>query len=117
MSFKSVLELEKLKQENRHVLVVEGKKILLIWHNDKVHAIQSQCPHLKLPLTKGKITENDTIVCPFHHSEFDLCTGKTQCWSSWPPVVGPLLGKVSQEKDLKVYPTQIQDGQIYVDIE
>lgn len=116
MAFKPAMELAKLQQENRQVITIDGQKILFIWHQDQVHAIQSQCPHLKLPLAKGKITEACTIVCPFHKSEFDLKTGETKCWSPWPPVVGNLLGKLSKEKELKVYPTQVENGQILVEI-
>lgn len=116
MTYKAVMELAKLQEELRHVTIIDGQKILLIWHKDQVHVIQSQCPHLKMSLAKGTITENSSIVCPFHKSEFDLCTGETKCWSPWPPVVGTLLGKLSKEKNLKVYPTQIEDGQILVDL-
>jgi nitrite reductase/ring-hydroxylating ferredoxin subunit len=116
MTFKPAMDLANLQKESRIVTLIEGKKILFIWHNNHVHAIESQCPHLKLPLAKGKITENDSIVCPFHKSEFDLNSGETKCWSPWPPVVGNLLGKITKERNLKVYPTQIENGQILVEI-
>lgn len=116
MAFKPAIELEKLQQEKRSVTLIDNTKVLLIWHKDQVYAMESQCPHLKLPLAKGKITDNDTIVCPFHKSEFDMNSGNTKCWSTWPPVVGNLLGKISKERDLKIYPTQIENGQIMVDV-
>lgn len=116
MAFKPAIELAKLQQENRFVTLIDGKKILLIWHKDQVHAIESQCPHLKLPLTKGKITEDDSIVCPFHKSEFNLNSGETKCWSPWPPVVGSLLGKITKNRNLKIYPTQIENGQVLVEV-
>jgi nitrite reductase/ring-hydroxylating ferredoxin subunit len=116
MAFKPAVELSKLQQENRFVTLIDGKKILLIWHKEQVYAVESQCPHLKLPLTKGKITAEGSIICPFHKSEFDLSNGETKCWSPWPPVVGNLLGKIAKEKSLKVYPTQIENGHIFVEI-
>ena len=116
MAFKPAVELTKLQQENRFVTQIDGKKILLIWHKEQIHAVYSQCPHLKLPLTKGKITENNSIICPFHRSEFDLNSGESVCWSPWPPALGSLLGKISKEKNLKIYPTQVEDGQVYVDV-
>ena len=116
MAFKPAVELTKLQQDNRFVTLIDGKKILLIWHKDQVHAMDSQCPHLKLSLAKGKVTDDNSIVCPFHKSEFELASGETKCWSPWPPVVGNLLGKISKEKNLKIYPTQIENGQVMVDI-
>lgn len=115
MAFTPVITLDQLQEEKRHVAVINNQKILLIWHKEQVYAIQSQCPHLKMPLAKGKITDNTSIVCPFHKSEFDLCTGEVKCWSPWPPLVGNLLGKLSSQKNLKIYPTQIENGQILVD--
>lgn len=117
MAFKPVMELAELQKIGRQVKTIDGHKILFIWNQDQLYAIQSQCPHLKLPLTKGKITDHSTIICPFHKSEFNLCTGKPECWSPWPPVVGNILGKLSSPKNLKIYPTQIDNGHIMVDIE
>ena len=116
MTFKPAMELALLQQSGRHTTTIDNHKILFIWHDNQVHAIQSQCPHLKLPLSKGKITEQCTIICPFHKSEFDLKTGETKCWSPWPPVLGSVLGKMSKEKPLKIYSTQIDNGQILVDL-
>jgi nitrite reductase/ring-hydroxylating ferredoxin subunit len=116
MAYKQAMELAVLQQENRRTISVDGHKILFIWHEGHVYAVQSQCPHLKLPLAKGKITEQCTIICPFHKSEFDLNTGKSTCWSPWPPVIGGILGKLSKETNLKTYPTKIDQGEIWVDI-
>ena len=117
MAWKEVMDLKELQEKVRCTSIVDGHKILFIWHQDKIHAIQSQCPHLKLPLKNGKITDNDAIVCPFHKSEFDLASGKANCWSVWPPGIGPLLGKVSKPKNLEIYQTLVSDGKISVDID
>ena len=116
MSWKTAVDLTQLQQQNRQVAVIDGTKILFIWHNEQVHAVQPQCPHFKLPLVKGKINENDELVCPFHKSAFDLTTGAVKCWAPWPAAVSPLLGKLSKPKELQIYPTKIQDGQVFVDI-
>lgn len=116
MSWRSVSDLKKLQGEKRLVVSVENQKILLIWHEDKVYAVQSQCPHLKLPLAKAEINENNEIVCPFHKSAFDLCTGDVKCWSPWPAILSGVLAKVSKPKNLHIYPVQIQDGQIMIDV-
>lgn len=117
MSFVSAVKLSELQKNNRITTVVNGNKILLIWHDDKVHAVQAQCPHLKLPLKNGAINDNNELICPFHHSSFDLCTGDVKCWSPWPPLVGNLLGKVSKPHNLKIYKTKISEDTIMVDID
>ena len=116
MVWKAAVNLSQLQQNNRQTLTIEGNKILFIWHDEKVQAVQAQCPHLNWPLAKGKINENCEIVCPFHKSAFDLKTGATTCWSPWPPAIGPLLGKITKPHDLRVYPTRVDDDQIFVNV-
>lgn len=116
MVWKTAVDLAELQQKERETAVIDGQKILFIWHNDQVHAMQAHCPHFKLPLTKGKVTEECSIICPFHKSEFDLATGDVKCWSPWPAAVGKLLGKVVKPNKLKIYPTRIEAGKIQVDV-
>ncbi|KTC79585.1 dioxygenase, ferredoxin subunit [Legionella cherrii] len=116
MSWKPTITLSQLQQKGRHCETIDDHKILLIWHNDKVYAIASQCPHFKLPLTKGTITDENTIVCPFHKSAFNLTTGSPECWSPWPPAVGTVLGKLSKPKNLKIYPVRIDNDMIHVEV-
>lgn len=114
MNWKPALNASEL--DDRKVVTVDGKKILFIKHKDKIHAIQHNCPHFKLPLSKGKITEDCAIICPFHKSAFDLQTGDVKDWSPWPPGVGKVLGKLSREKTLKVYPTKVEGDMIMVEL-
>jgi nitrite reductase/ring-hydroxylating ferredoxin subunit len=116
MSWTNAGKLSHLEAEKRVVHHINDLKILLIWHEDKVYAVQAQCPHLKLPLTKGQITAQGEIVCPFHKSAFDLCSGEVKCWSPWPAMLSGVLGKVSKPKNLKIYPVKVESDDIYVDI-
>ena len=116
MNWTAALSMSELQKNNRLTLMMEGKKVLFIFHDEKVYAIQSQCPHMKFPLTKGKINEKCEITCPLHKSAFDLKTGDVQCWSPWPPAVGALLGKLSKPKKLQTYPTRVEKDQIYINL-
>jgi nitrite reductase/ring-hydroxylating ferredoxin subunit len=116
MVWKTAVNLARLQQNNRETVVIDGKKVLLIWHDEQVHAVQAQCPHLKLPLAKGKINEDCELVCPFHKSAFDLKTGAVKCWSPWPPAIGALIGKLSKPKELEIYPTRVDNGDVMVEL-
>lgn len=115
MAWEKTVSLKILQDAGRITLNLNQKKLLLIWHEEKPYAVQAQCPHLKLPLKKGKITENCELVCPFHKSTFKLETGEVTAWSTSPPVVGPLLAKASCPKPLQVYPTRIDGNDVLVD--
>lgn len=56
-----------------------GQAILVSKVGSSYCAISNKCPHLGLPMAKGKV-ENGVITCPFHGSKFELCTGKNVEW-------------------------------------
>jgi nitrite reductase/ring-hydroxylating ferredoxin subunit len=114
MAWIKATALKKLQNAGRLTLTLDEHKILFIWHEDQIHAVQAQCPHLKLPLKKATITKKCEIVCPFHKSTFDLDTGSVVSWSSSPPLIGPLLAKFSCPKPLRIYPTRVENNHILV---
>ena len=59
--------------------VKESGGIVLVHAENEYFALVNKCPHLGLPLTGSKV-QGKTITCPFHNSEFDLCTGENIDW-------------------------------------
>ena len=116
MAWQKALSEDALESGTRQVVKIGEQKILLLNHEGQLYAVANQCPHLKLPMKKGKLVDG-AIVCPFHRSAFDLSSGEVKDWSPFPPVVGNLLGKVSPEKCLPVFPTRVEEGSIWVDVE
>lgn len=116
MAWTKVLAQDALPVGARQVVKIGDKNILVLNHEGTIYAVENACPHLKLPMKKGKITESGAIVCPWHRSSFNLCTGKAQDWITFPPVVSKVMGMVASEKDLGVFPTRIEDNAIQIDI-
>lgn len=116
MSWTKVLPADALSPDSREVVKVGNRNILLLNHQGQVYAVDNMCPHLKISLKKGKITEDGAIVCPMHRSAFDLTTGEVKTWTPWPPVVGNVLGMISQEKPLPVFPVKVEEGSIWIDV-
>jgi len=112
-----VLPDDELPDAQRRVVHVEGQPILLLRHQGQIYAVDNVCPHMGATLENGELTEDATIVCPRHHSAFDLRTGEVKAWAPWPPGVGRLLGYVAKEKTLRVHPTRVEDGSIWVGVE
>jgi len=52
----------------------EDNKILIANIKGKYHAMGASCPHYGAPLEDGIISDN-RVVCPWHHSSFDIKTG------------------------------------------
>ncbi len=117
MNWIKVLSQDELPPNERKVVKVDQHTILLLHHNNQIYAVENSCPHLRLPLQKGKVTDDGAIVCPFHRSAFDLSSGNVKEWSPWPPGIGKVLGMVSTEKVLPVFPTRVEEGSIWVGLQ
>ena len=116
MTWTSVLAVDALATDERRVVKVGDASILLLNHQGNIYATDNLCPHLKLPMQKGKISGDCTIACPWHKSTFNLKTGAVESWTPWPPGVGKVLAMVSAQKPLPVFPIRVEEGQIWVDI-
>jgi nitrite reductase/ring-hydroxylating ferredoxin subunit len=116
MVWLKALEVNALTPNTRQVVKLEERSLLLLNEAGNIYAVESSCPHMKFPLKKGKVSADGAITCPLHRSQFDLATGNVKTWCPFPPVVGNILGKISSEKNLGVFPTKVEDGQILVDL-
>lgn len=99
--FETVLPENELTEGGvRGVTAQNGVEILLSRSSSgEVCAISGICSHFAGPLAEGE-REGDTIVCPWHGSRFDLCSGK--------PIDGPAIFPQS------TYEARVRDGQIEV---
>ena len=50
--------------------------VLVVWHDERLYAIEDRCPHLGFPLHQGTV-EAGLITCHWHHARFDLASGCT----------------------------------------
>ena len=117
MNWVKALSQDELPEGERRVIKIGERSILLIHHEGQIYAMESACPHMRLPLKGGRLMEDGAIICPWHHSAFDLRTGDVKAWSPWPPGVGRMLGAISREKALPVFPTKVEEGSIWVGLE
>jgi nitrite reductase/ring-hydroxylating ferredoxin subunit len=81
------------------LLLVNGIRICLVNHDGIFHAVQDACPHSGEWLSKGQVNYLGEVVCPWHHYQFDLATGKESR---------------SRTRDLHVYPVRIDESGFYV---
>jgi nitrite reductase/ring-hydroxylating ferredoxin subunit/uncharacterized membrane protein len=73
--WKGVLDETELAGDRMVRVDVDGEPVLLTRATDgRICAIASRCTHLGGPLERGE-REGDVVVCPWHGSEFDVCTG------------------------------------------
>lgn len=117
MNWVKALPRDELPEGTRHLVKVNERNILLINHRGQIHAVDNRCPHMGASLARGEVTNEGIIICARHHSSFDLHTGAVKDWAPWPPGVGRVLGTISRERNLHVFPTKVEGGSIWVDLE
>ncbi len=98
--FVPVLDEEELPQNGMRRVSTNGAEVLLSRSSSgEVCAISSICGHFGGPLDEGD-REGDTVVCPWHKSRFELCSGEA--------IDGPAVFPQPR------YETRVRDGKIEV---
>lgn len=77
-----------------------GKKICLIRHQEKIFAVQNNCPHAG-GILSGGWCKNGFLVCPIHRWEYSLKTGR---------------GAEGQGDYIDTYPVETRVDGIYIGI-
>lgn len=93
------------------VVAAQQQVLVACDYDGQVYASANVCPHLGTPMNDGEVADG-VLVCAQHKSSFDLTTGAVKEWCTFPPLVGPLLGKLSTPCDLPVYAVRENAGTI-----
>lgn len=115
MTFKTICAVTDVPVDAMKSFELEGESILVIHLDDGFHATQAKCPHLFMPLQKGKLLEGGRVQCKFHRAEFDVRSGDACRWANFPPGI-QVLNVIRKEQSLKTYVTQVENDQVMVDI-
>ena len=100
---------------------LQDRKILLIRHQGKIHALENRCPHLGMPLEKGNV-EDGVITCPWHGSSFDVATGANQDWVnsvlgvSVPKWTAKMISLGKSPQPVRTYAVEIQGDDVMVEL-
>lgn len=92
--------LAELQEKGQLLVRLNQQPVALFYSNDRVYAIDNRCPHMGFPL-HGSVCKDGIVTCPWHYARFDLASGGT--FDSW-------------ADDVRSFPVQIQDGEIWVDV-
>lgn len=116
-----VAEIGALENGKGFCVKAGGVRLVLIKTDDAVHAIENRCPHLGVPLGRGKI-ENGEIVCPFHGSRFNVVTGENTDWVSAvggvkiPDWSSALLSFGKKPQPIRTFPVSVEGQDIFIEL-
>ncbi|KAK3071147.1 Apoptosis-inducing factor 1 [Teratosphaeriaceae sp. CCFEE 6253] len=72
------IDLKNGQKQEAEVEGIEGGKVLLVKHDNQVHALNPNCTHYGAPLIKGVLTGDGRITCPWHGACFKVSTGDVE---------------------------------------
>lgn len=116
-----VAELGALEDDKGFCVQANGVRLVLVKTGEAIHALENRCPHLGVPLGRGKI-ENGEIVCPFHGSRFTLASGENTDWVSSvagrriPKWSSALLSFGKKPQPIRTFPVSVDGQDVYVEL-
>ena len=99
-NWRHAVSLQELEADSVKLVRVAGKQIAMFATESGVRACDNRCPHEGYPLSEGSLSSRCILTCNWHNWKFDLNSGDN------------LLGG----DRLRTYPTEIRDGEVWVDI-
>ncbi|KAI0050440.1 flavoprotein [Auriscalpium vulgare] len=96
----AVLNESELKDGQMKEVEFASGKVLLSRLGDKVHATSAFCTHYGAPLSKGVLTADGRVVCPWHGACFRVATGDIE--------------DAPAPSALHCFKTHVADGKIHV---
>ena len=81
------LSCQPMSEGEREIIKGPNGPILVTKVAGSFYAVDATCPHLNLPMKKGKISVKDgqpTLTCNFHNSCFEMKTGRCTQWVGLP---------------------------------
>lgn len=100
---------------------VENESLVVARVSSGICAVKNRCAHLPLPLGGGKL-EGDNIVCPWHNSKYDMCSGENTDWVTglvgikMPDWSRSLISFGKKPQPLTTYSVIEEDGNIYIEV-
>lgn len=116
LNWHDAIKVSKLKNGKKKMLRVNGKMILLGMHEGVYFATEALCRHMRWPLAWGGKVKDGCIRCPLHQTTHQIADGELVEWAPFPlfPPFGKVVGKLSKQKDLQVYPTRVLESKIQI---
>lgn len=98
--YRAVLREDELEGGAMLAVEIDGEQMLLSRsENGEVCTISNTCTHMGGPLNEGE-RNGDVVTCPWHGSQFDLCSGKVE--------------KGPAREPQRRYGAQVNEGQVEV---
>ncbi len=105
-----VCEISDVAKGTMKGFTVKDKQILVANVDGNFYAMDAICSHMHGYLPVGTLEKN-VVICPVHHAQFDVTSGKvSKDVSSAKRLI------VGGAKDMQTYKISVKDNQVYIDL-
>jgi len=98
---KKVCSMELVPAGTMKQFFVSELEVVVVNLGGQIYCLDGRCSHAGAPLSEGSLA-GEVLTCPWHGSQFNVTDGSV--------LRGPT------EKPLKVYPSNVKDGFVFIDI-
>ena len=118
MAWHNAMKIKRLKEGKTKMVAVKGKMVMVGRKDGALFATEALCRHMRWPLAWGGKVEDGCVRCPLHQTTHQLEDGALQEWAPFPlfPPFGRVVGKLSRQKDLRIYPVREHDEYVQVEL-
>jgi nitrite reductase/ring-hydroxylating ferredoxin subunit len=103
-----LVELDRLIRKGKMRVLYKNRRILLVYLDEKVYAIDDKCPHMGSSLFPGKI-EDEIIFCKDHGLGISLKTGEVASAKQ-----ADFMRLDEYSRSVKKYQVEVKDGKVYI---
>ncbi len=102
MAFQQAIKTDDVPEGSVAKAVVDRREIAIIQRDGSFFAMDGICTHEGGPLGEGTLDDGE-LVCPWHEGRYNIQSGEANPETNW-------------VTDIKTFPTKIQDGYVWVDV-
>ncbi len=114
MSFIEIATTNELTDGGKKMAKVNGHELMIAQVGDNYYCTDNRCPHMGGNLSQGTL-QGSIIICPRHHSQFDLTSGHVIQWTDWTGIKKSLNNLIKPPRNLKTYDVKVDGEKILVD--
>ncbi len=121
MTRKKLVDSDAVREAEICAIAHDGLQLILTRVQGRAYAVENRCAHLGWSMARGSVT-GSTLRCPWHGSEYDVCSGKNLDWVNafagvpMPRWTHRLIALGKSPASIRSFETHEESGSIYVDI-
>ena len=109
------LKASDLKDGEMKKVALRGRDLLVARVDGRFYCVDDRCPHLGGSLSRGRL-DGTAVICPNHHSCFDLVDGRVLRWTDWTGWTARLAQTLRSPRPAVAHSVKVEEGRVWVEV-